>query len=750
MTGTDWWELISEAHRSPPLRYFEFEGDVYTVVNPSRVESLPGIPIHDPESNLTCRDLRKAIWALGRAPEMAYMLKHYNHELAFFSRLNCDSRTLPIEKTEHGYALRHDVRASWQVIENVLIKICATLLEAIHGSPEARFPFDSFWRLPQDHGYRSAHRTSAGASKAALRSRDACVLLLARCTMAIALCGQTDVDPPAWIRVLVTNGFPSPWIDILRSSIVADLSPGLRTGAFIDPFGVTQWVDHVPCMIRANLPVYLRWKRNEDIRIVLQRYPFLRTYLPPHGPLPNPVEKGNYDLRFAWSSIKHAPPHASPTTSASATQTSDRAEATTMQPVPPRASPVLDCPPEKPHGPGQLPGETWREFLDRRAKRNHERSARAGLADLASYDERRRKAESYSRPTRPTQVFLWKEAGDLDDFLPVEWLSLDVRVQVSRKNVGDLWPMYSNAQKVYDPCSDEWDICPQLAPEDTYDYEDEAWDEDEGDEVVSLPPVLNSESSFYASDLQFFYDLDSHSGFRPVLEDFSALSRRRYGLLPIVNENTGIQYDRFGEASLRKCFGLVQESMSPQTQTVLRPASGLVAAWLENEDDPRAPGLIWDLEPTCDSYLALPETQGSRIQLTSYVMNGQVRLRVAYEGDPGEDGSRYWSLFVDEVTGLELRRRSGIEDVKSAILFLARRGSAMTIAFCPDGRDRQGIRNAPAKSNWLGWRPAGFRADYNDYIVYEQRARDVLCQPRARAALLRGGIVCVTVLFALW
>ena len=179
MTGTDWWELISEAHRSPPLRYFEFEGDVYTVVNPSRVESLPGIPIDDPESNLTCRDLRKAIWALGRAPEMAYMLKHYNHESAFFSRLNWDSRALPIEKTEHGYALRHDVRASWQIIENVLIKICASLLEATQGSPEARFPFDCHWRLPQDHGYRSAHRTSAGARKAALRSRDACVLLLA-------------------------------------------------------------------------------------------------------------------------------------------------------------------------------------------------------------------------------------------------------------------------------------------------------------------------------------------------------------------------------------------------------------------------------------------------------------------------------------------------------------------------------------------------------------------------------------------
>ena len=45
------------------------------------MESLPGIGVEDPELNLTCKDMRKALWALSRAPEMhqqirKFVLKH--------------------------------------------------------------------------------------------------------------------------------------------------------------------------------------------------------------------------------------------------------------------------------------------------------------------------------------------------------------------------------------------------------------------------------------------------------------------------------------------------------------------------------------------------------------------------------------------------------------------------------------------------------------------------------------------------
>ena len=711
------------------MRYFEYNGDVYTVIHPSRVESLPGIPIYDPENNLTCRDMRKALWALGKAPEMAYMLKHYNHESSFLSRLNCDSARLPVVKTDLGYVLRSDIRESWHSLENALKNVCEVLLQSVWGQPEAQFPFEAHWRTPHSCGYRQAHRTSEGARRAALRSRDACALLLSRCTMAIALCSRVPEDPPRWVRILTTNGIPSAWIDVLRESVVADLSPNLRAGAFIDPYGMTEWVQHVPCMIRANLPVYIRWKPQESTSPVLQRYPFLRPYLPPLGPLPQPVEQSLHDLRFTWARVKPIAAdgwqvdHAS---SGSAPQGSTEGPSNVVGP-------------KKPHGPGQLPGETWQQFFDRRTRRNQSLAARATPETLAAQGARLTRASGYARPTRPTRVFLWKEAGDLDDTLPVEDLSLPVRTVVSRKSVGAIWPMYSDRQKRYDSWADEWDICPQLAPEDTYE-EDDAWDEGEWDEAMPLPPSETPEGGFYESELKWFYEPEDHAAFRPELEDFSDLSRFRFGLLPVVVEGSGIPYDKFGDAGLRKCFSLVEESMTPQTRAVLRPASGLIAAWLESDGIPRAHGLIWDLESSSQSYLPHMMDQ-SAIQLTPHVINGEIHLRVEYQKRDEEPHSLYWSLFVDAPTALELCRRPGIDDVESASSFLARRGSRFIIAFCPEARDRDGIQITAPRPTFLGWRPAGFRADNHDYRAYEERARDILSAPRARAAILRGGIV---------
>ena len=84
-------------------RWFAYEGCTYCVINPSSEESLPGIATDDPERNLTCRDMRKALWAMDKAPEMAYMLKKYSSESAFLARLNCDSESLRIvkAKTQH-------------------------------------------------------------------------------------------------------------------------------------------------------------------------------------------------------------------------------------------------------------------------------------------------------------------------------------------------------------------------------------------------------------------------------------------------------------------------------------------------------------------------------------------------------------------------------------------------------------------------------------------------------------------------
>lgn len=246
--------------------------------------------------------MRKALWAMDKAPEMAYMLKRFTTESTFMARLSCDFKTLPITKTELGYVLRPDIQQSWYRIERMFTSITNILLKSQRDNDEV--PSGAPWPLQHVYGYLKAHRNAFSARVAALRSRDACVLLLARCTMAIALSAREQDtglprQPPNWISIL--DGLvPAAWVDILRLSVVSDLSPGLRTGAFIDPRQSTAWVNHVPCMIRANLPVYICWTM--PVHEVLAKYPFLADYVPPSEGVLNVTEESPSSLRFRWPS----------------------------------------------------------------------------------------------------------------------------------------------------------------------------------------------------------------------------------------------------------------------------------------------------------------------------------------------------------------------------------------------------------------------------------------------------------------
>ena len=160
---------------------------------------------------------------MDKAPEMAYMLKRFTVETTFMARLNCDDKTLPIVKTGSSFALRQDVRESGSRLEHMFSSITDILMQSQRGRPEATIPSGAHWPLPHAWGYLRAHKSAHAARLAALRSRDACVLLLARCTMAIALCVSSEEPrhpkrPPEWMSIL--NGrVPSAWIDILHHSV---------------------------------------------------------------------------------------------------------------------------------------------------------------------------------------------------------------------------------------------------------------------------------------------------------------------------------------------------------------------------------------------------------------------------------------------------------------------------------------------------------------------------------------------------
>ena len=82
------------------VRYFRHDGHEFTVVHASDIDFLPPIPNWDPTYNLRSRDLRRAIWVIGRCPELAYMLKRYHAESGFLSGVQVNPRDIAMVR--HG------------------------------------------------------------------------------------------------------------------------------------------------------------------------------------------------------------------------------------------------------------------------------------------------------------------------------------------------------------------------------------------------------------------------------------------------------------------------------------------------------------------------------------------------------------------------------------------------------------------------------------------------------------------------
>ena len=398
----------------------------------------------------------------------------------------------------------------------------------------------------------------------------------------------------------------------------------------------------------------------------------------------------------------------------------------------------------RPHGPGQKPGETHAEFFARRKGSDETRQANASPADIAKRDSREHKARSYNRPCRPTEVYLWKPAGEEDPTLPDDLINLDLRVRVGYRAVGELWLIYPASHKVYNAWRDEWDICPMLAPADEL-WDPEEYFDDEDDDFLpgELPPahqmvpsrVAEMQSTMYDTELGLFYGEGEAIQYQPLIDSFRSTLRQRYGLIPVPAGLPSLQYHKYGEEAIRIAFGLVIETMDTDAVSMVVCASAFLAAWETKPEDPWAPGILWDLEPTSNLYLPrFVASAGIRLQLR---IHDNVKLvEVTYR----DDQSRPWGLLVSPTTALQLCRSGPMGGLENAAYYLLNRGIRVAMPVRVDDR-MVAIPSLTRPRILLGWRPSGFNPDGWDYKEYEAVARNLLTGGRARAALQRGGIV---------
>ncbi|TBU36529.1 hypothetical protein BD309DRAFT_1024264 [Dichomitus squalens] len=146
---------------------------------------------------------------------------------------------------------------------------------------------------------------------------------------------------------------------------------------------------------------------------------------------------------------------------------------------------------------------------------------------------------------------------------------------------------------------------------------------------------------------------------------------------------------------------------------------------------------LWDIRSACDAYILADAQKNPTIQIHHVVLNRVHRYAIQYDAD--RDAACWWDLVVDAPTALELYRRRGIRTSVEAVRFLADRGTPFNTLFEPDSRYHFVL--ARPIGDLVSWRVHGFVPNSCDYSEYERRAYHILCQPKGRAALLRGGIV---------
>ena len=730
------------------MKYFRYDGTLYTAINPSDVDSLPGIPNSDPVYNLKGRELRHAIWVTERCPELAYMVRSYDSESAFLSRLQVDPRHVSIQRSGNDYFLSQDLRASWARLENTLGSVTEYLLQSASGKPEAKFPFDCFWPMPKECGYQSAHSTPDLARRACARSLDAFRALMARCSMAIALnTPDPDAPIPLWITLLMNANVDDTWLNMFRQSILADFSLGIRVGAYINPSlseRGTKWVQHIPVMVRSQVPVYIAWPEHEMDEII-RTYPFLQEYLPDSQHVIDiPPRHDGWQSSFVkWSLLASASIPPSPS---------------------PRGTPAGSIP----HGQDQLPGESFEDFCVRRTAINQARAR----AESQEHRQRRLAREqllsTYARPTKAsrTAIFLWVTVGEVDPTVPDEWFNLDYRKLVGHRAAGELWPMYSDRQKLYNSWDNQWDICARLAPGEEQTEEEEYEDVyDEIERVYCGTPPPNQPSAAltqrptqsssvtpqtvapepspdaslswlaasFRSDLQAYY-VDDETGFVPFLAPVSDAVRRHYGLTCAVVDDATIQYEGLTSYALQKATGYLPADVLEGAPLTLC-LSAFVKPFLSDEVPPH---ILWDLSPHNAQFVLSRDYCHPTIEITQVMLNGAKWYCVQYRTQ--DDQHAWWLLVLKSgVATLELYRAHDIHTRAEAALYLVTRAIPFRTIFAPDRRSHVELR-APVRVV-LGWRTLSTRFTVYDYRVYEHRVQDILRPFRARAALLTGGLV---------
>jgi hypothetical protein len=366
------------------------------------------------------------------------------------SRLATPPGQILLENDHNGFHLPQKVAKSWKTLEQACRQICSVLHDSFCKERPKVNLLHSAPAKPSDFGYFSTHPSEEIARSAISKSLDAFVILFAYVSFCIAICRAKD-DPasvswltpelkPRWLRDLSDerSKLHPEWVQMLADSPIADFTTGTqRLGAIID-VSRCLWMHLVPYMMRANVPIWLFWG------------------VPPA--FCQPLDDGALFFAPRSHPQSKAPPALPPSRPAGPS-------------VPPRHA-----------GPGQLPGETWKEFLRRQDKRKKAKLEKENDQHRKAREGRELSAAKRQCPGKkgPT-VYIWEEDNGV-------W----TRTLLNRGEVEGYWGRPS--QKIFNSFDNCWDLCFQF-DEGTAGEVDCEYDSNDSDHDIPRHPQEQSQRS---------------------------------------------------------------------------------------------------------------------------------------------------------------------------------------------------------------------------------------------------------------
>nr|VWP01005.1 Putative transcriptional regulator containing an aminotransferase domain [Ganoderma boninense] len=450
--------MIQQNWRTKLHTFSDEKQQIFTVTNaPPIIPHLATSVDADTLGDSSLGSLLRPQINIGYYPELPFLLRSVPVGDPLLSRLCVDPATLTPERYEGGWALADTVRQAWMSLEKGLLYVSELLLTSVEQSScgtDARYAIrhQPHWSHPADSGYSTLHKTAQGAQMSIRRAHLAFQLLIARCSLAIALWRfpaprdghvpevrtshynyDSDEVVPDWVAFLTKKGVPSSWIDTLCDSVISDFSFNLRVGAVFDPKDRIT-LPLTPVLRAANIPVFILWRSPEEIISCAHSLPFMKSFAP--------VCPGDFFLALANG--PKGKPHIM----------------TLCRDGHTRACPDFVAVDEitPPFGPYQYPGESRADFFARRERFRSDQIRQESQTEMKWRHERTAHAMTGLPPHRRSRVYLWVNAQILFPDLPPRWYGQEYRYPIPPSAYRSIWIVHPEGYRLYNPFFDEWDL----------------------------------------------------------------------------------------------------------------------------------------------------------------------------------------------------------------------------------------------------------------------------------------------------